>query len=158
MQETDFLEQNNKRVSWDEYFLEIARLVSSRSTCMRRKVGAVLVKDKHIISTGYNGAPSGLTHCETIGCMREKNNIPSGKAHEMCRGIHAEQNALIQSSLHGGNVESSTLYCTTFPCSLCAKLLINAKIKEIVYSEGYPDELSKTLLAEAEIEIRELRI
>ena len=126
MLETGSLE-HNKRKSWDAYFLDIASLVSSRSTCLRRKVGAVLVKDNHILATGYNGAPRGLEHCLDRGCIREKNGIPSGERHEYCRGIHAEQNALIQAAVHGVSIEGSTLYCTNFPCSLCSKLIINAK-------------------------------
>ena len=152
MLETGSLE-HNKRKSWDAYFLDIASLVSSRSTCLRRKVGAVLVKDNHILATGYNGAPRGLEHCLDRGCIREKNGIPSGERHEYCRGIHAEQNALIQAAVHGVSIEGSTLYCTNFPCSLCSKLIINAKIKKIVYVEGYPDDLAKELLAESDLEL-----
>lgn len=155
MQETVSLGQY-KRKSWDEYFLDIARLVSSRSTCLRRKVGAVLVKDNHILATGYNGAPRGLEHCLDRGCIREEHGIPSGERHEFCRGIHAEQNALIQAAVHGISIEGSTLYCTNFPCSLCSKLIINAKVKKIIYIEGYPDDLSKELLAESTLEIIQL--
>lgn len=148
--------EHNKRKSWDAYFLDIARLVSSRSTCLRRKVGAVLVKDNHILATGYNGAPRGLEHCLDRGCIREQNNIPSGERHEFCRGLHAEQNALIQAAVHGVSIEGSILYCTNFPCSLCSKMIINAKVKKIIYQEGYPDELAKELIAESDVELLQL--
>lgn len=148
----EFLEQY-KRKSWDAYFIDIARLVSSRSTCLRRKVGAVLVKDNHILATGYNGAPRGLEHCLDRGCIREQNGIPSGERHEFCRGLHAEQNALIQAAVHGVSIEESILYCTNFPCSLCSKMIINAKVKKIIYAEGYPDDLAKELLAESDVEL-----
>ncbi len=137
------------RPTWDRYFMEIALLVSTRSTCMRRKVGAVLVKDKRVLATGYNGAPSGLAHCEEVGCLRQRLGIPSGERHEICRGLHAEQNAIIQAALHGVSIKGSKLYTTTFPCIICSKMLINAGIREIVYREGYPDELSASLLEEA---------
>ena len=141
------------RPSWDEYFMSIARLVAQRSTCLRRKVGAVLVKDKRILATGYNGAPSGLVHCLDIGCLREKMNIPSGERHELCRGLHAEQNCLIQAARYGISVEGATIYCTHHPCIICTKMLINAGIKKICYAEGYPDELSRQMLEEANIEL-----
>jgi len=144
------------RPSWDEYFLEMAKLVAKRSTCLRRSVGAVLVREKRILATGYNGAPSGLKHCFEIGCMRQKLNIPSGERHELCRALHAEQNALIQASLHGISVKGATLYATTQPCVICAKMLINAGIKEIVVSEGYPDKMAMDFLKEAKIKIRKL--
>ena len=144
----------NKRPSWDEYFLEMAKLVSQRSTCLRRKVGAVLVKDKKILATGYNGAPSGLAHCLDIGCLRDKLKIPSGQRHELCRGLHAEQNAIIQASLHGVSVKLSTLYVTNHPCIICAKMIINAGIKEIVISEGYPDKMAMDFLREGRIKLR----
>ena len=147
----------HKRPSWDEYFLEMASLVAKRSTCLRRSVGAVLVKEKRILATGYNGAPSGLEHCAEIGCLRLKLNIPSGERHELCRALHAEQNALIQASLHGISVKGSTLYSTTQPCVICAKMLINARIKEIVISEGYPDKLAMDFLRQAKIKIRKLK-
>lgn len=146
----------HKRPSWDEYFLEMATLVAKRSTCLRRLVGAVLVKEKRILATGYNGAPSGLKHCIEIGCMRQKLKIPSGERHELCRALHAEQNALIQSSLHGISVKGATLYATTQPCVICAKMLINAGIKEIVISHGYPDKLAMDFLKEAKIKIRKI--
>ena len=141
----------------DEYFMEMAFLVSKRSTCLRRKVGAVIVKDKRVLSTGYNGSPKGTQHCETLGCIREQMKIPSGTRHELCRGVHAEQNAIVQAAYFGMSVKDSTIYTTTYPCSMCAKILINAGIKEIVYSEGYSDDLSKELLTEAGIKIREFK-
>ena len=143
------------RPSNDEYFMEMAQLVSSRSTCLRRKVGAVIVKEKRVLSTGYNGSPKGTKHCEELGCIRVKLNVPSGTRHELCRGVHAEQNAVTQAAYFGVSVDGATIYTTTYPCSMCAKILINAGIKEIIYSEGYADDLSKDLLEEAGIKIRE---
>ncbi len=142
-----------ERPSWDEYFFEIAKIVAKRSTCLRRHVGAILVKDKRIIATGYNGAPSQLKHCLEVGCIRESNNVPSGQRHELCRGIHAEQNLIIQAAFYGVSIADSTLYCTNFPCSICAKMLINAGIKKIYYLDGYPDELSEELIKEASIDL-----
>jgi dCMP deaminase len=133
--------------------MEIAELVSSRSTCLRRQVGAVLVRDKHIIATGYNGAPRGITHCMEAGCLREKLGIPSGERHEMCRGTHAEQNAIIQAALHGVSTAGSTLYCTHQPCILCAKMLINAGVERVVFQGNYPDGLAVELMNEAGIEM-----
>lgn len=141
----------------DEYFMEMAELIATRSTCVRRHVGAVLVKDKRVLSTGYNGSPKGTQHCETMGCIREQMNVPSGTRHELCRGVHAEQNAIIQAAYFGVSVKDSVIYTTTYPCSMCAKILINAGIKEVVYSEGYVDDLSKKLFAETNILIREYR-
>ncbi|MDP2941582.1 MAG: cytidine/deoxycytidylate deaminase family protein [Candidatus Omnitrophota bacterium] len=148
--------EQHQRPSWDIYFLEMAGLVSRRATCLRRKVGAVLVKDKRILATGYNGAPKGLRHCTEIGCLREKLKIPSGERHELCRGLHAEQNALIQASLYGISVGSSTLYATNQPCLICAKMLINAGIREIVVAGGYPDKLAERFLREAKIRVRKI--
>jgi len=142
------------RPSWDEYFMEITEVVATRSTCVRRRVGAIIVKDKRILATGYNGAPSGLSHCGESGCIREKLNIPSGERHELCRGLHAEQNAIIQCAVHGINMQGATLYSTTQPCVLCSKMLINAGIKRIVFHGAYPDELSLKLLEEAGIELQ----
>lgn len=146
------------RPSWDEYFLEVAHLVSKRATCLRRKVGAVLVKDKRILATGYNGAPTGLAHCLDIGCLREKLKIPSGQRHELCRGLHAEQNALIQASLYGISPKGSALYATNQPCIICVKMLINAGVNEIVVAGGYPDEMAKKLLEEARIKLRMVEV
>jgi len=145
-----------KRPSWDEYFMEVAHLVSKRATCLRRRVGAVLVKDKKILATGYNGSPSGLKHCLDIGCLREKLKIPSGQRQELCRGLHAEQNVLVQAALYGISTKDSILYVTNQPCVICAKMLINAGIKEIVISGSYPDKLAKKFLKEAKIKIRKI--
>ncbi|MDD5044393.1 MAG: cytidine/deoxycytidylate deaminase family protein [Candidatus Omnitrophica bacterium] len=148
------MRKKDSRPSWDEYFLEVADLVAKRATCLRRRVGAVLVKNKRILATGYNGAPSGLKHCIDIGCLRERLKIPSGERHELCRGLHAEQNALIQASLYGISSKDSTLYATNQPCIICAKMLINAGIKEIVVRDGYPDKLAQKFLKEAKIKVR----
>jgi len=137
------------RPSWDEYFMAITRTVAERSTCLRRRVGAVVILDKRILTTGYNGAPTGLSHCLDIGCLREQQGVPSGERHELCRGLHAEQNAIIQAALSGVPIRGGTIYTTHFPCVLCAKMLINAGIKRVVYADGYPDLLSRELLAEA---------
>jgi len=144
------------RPSWDEYFLKITDLVASRSTCLRRRVGAVLVLNKRILATGYNGAPSGLAHCLDVGCLREQEGIPSGQRQELCRGIHAEQNAIIQAARHGISIAGSTLYCTTQPCVTCTKMLINAGVTHILYIEGYADELSRQMLDEAGIEVHKV--
>ncbi len=149
--------KKHKRISWDDYFLEIASLVSQRSTCLRRNVGAVIVKDKRMLATGYNGAPRGLAHCLEIGCVRDKLKIPCGLRHELCRGLHAEQNAIIQASLYGISVKDSVIYVTNQPCIICAKMLINAGIAEIVISEGYPDEMSLQMLKEAKIKVRKIK-
>lgn len=131
--------------------MAIATQVAGRSTCLRRATGAVLVKEKRILSTGYNGVPSGLEHCEVVGCLREQRGIASGSHHELCRGIHAEQNAVIQAARHGIAIDGATVYCTHQPCVLCAKILLNAGVKDIVFREPYPDPLSEELLAEAGI-------
>jgi len=143
-----------ERPSADRYFMDMAKLVSTRSTCLRRKVGAVIVKDKHVLSTGYNGAPRGVRHCELTGCLRIQMNVPSGTRHELCRGVHAEQNAVAQAAYFGISVKGAMIYTTTFPCSLCAKILINSGINEIVYDEGYMDDLSKDILSESGIILR----
>lgn len=143
------------RPDWDEYFINIADLVKERSTCLRRKVGAVIVLNNRILTTGYNGAPPGAVHCEDIGCLREAMKIPSGERHELCRALHAEQNAVIQAAKHGISIEGATIYTTTYPCVICSKILIASGIKRIVYKGGYPDELSKRFLSESEIEIFE---
>jgi dCMP deaminase len=141
-----------ERPSWNEYFMDITRLVARRSTCMRRQVGAVMVKEKNILATGYNGTPSGIKHCDVTGCLREQLNVPSGERHELCRGLHAEQNAIIQAARHGVNISGSILYCTNSPCIICTKMLINAGIRKVVYLEGYSDNLSVEMLDEAGIE------
>ena len=139
----------DSRPSWDEYFMDITRVVATRSTCLRRQVGAVVVKDKRLLTSGYNGAPQGLAHCLEVGCLRERMGISSGQRHELCRGLHAEQNAIVQAALHGVGIAGSTIYCTHQPCSACAKMIINAGIRRIVFEFPYPDELSRDLLAEA---------
>jgi dCMP deaminase len=136
--------------------MEIAHLVSKRSTCTRRRVGAVLVKDKRILATGYNGAPSSLQHCLDIGCLREQLNVPSGERHELCRGLHAEQNVIIQAALHGVITKGSTLYCTNHPCVICAKMIINAGIVRIVIRNGYHDKLAADMLKEARIDVLQI--
>jgi len=142
------------RPSWDEYFMEICRVVARRSTCLRRHVGAVLVSDRRILATGYNGAPKGMRHCAELGgCYREKMGVPSGERQELCRALHAEQNAIIQAAVHGVKLENVTAYCTTLPCVTCAKMLINADVKRIVYEQDYPDELSRQMLEEAGVEL-----
>lgn len=145
------MSEKGARPSWLEYFMAITELVAQRSTCTRRSVGALLVRDKHIISTGYNGVPTGIQHCREAGCLREDYYVPSGERHELCRGLHAEQNAIIQAALHGISVQDATLFCTNMPCSICSKMLINARIEAIYYKEGYTDPLSSTLLNEADI-------
>ncbi len=140
------------RPSWNDYFIEMAYYVATRATCTRRQVGAVIVKEKHILATGYNGAPRGIAHCFDTGCLRDKLNIPSGERHELCVALHAEQNAIIQAAYHGIAIAGSEIYCTTHPCSICAKMIINAGITRIYYVEGYPDEYAKQWLDEAGIE------
>ncbi len=139
------------RPSWEEYFFQITYTVAQRSTCIRRKVGAIAVKDKHILSTGYNGVPAGIEHCDKQGCLRKELNIPSGQRHEICRGLHAEQNVIIQASLTETSLKDSTIYCTTKPCLICTKMLINCGIKEIYFAENYQDELAENMLKEANI-------
>ncbi|MDR1774263.1 MAG: dCMP deaminase family protein [Clostridioides sp.] len=139
------------RPSWDEYFMSIAETVKSRSTCHRRQVGAVIVKDKQILTTGYNGAPRGLKHCETVGCIRDELKIPSGQRHDLCRALHAEQNAIIQAAYSGISIKGADLYVTTQPCNLCAKMCINAGIKRIIFKGDYPDQFAIDLLNESEV-------
>ena len=144
------------RPTWDEYFMKIAEEVATRSTCLRRRVGAIIVKDKRILTTGYNGAPIGVPHCETAGCLREQLKIPSGEKPELCRGLHAEQNAIIQSAVYGVSIKEGTIYSTTQPCILCSKMIINAGIKDIVFRESYPDDLAVSILQEAGIRLRQV--
>jgi dCMP deaminase len=148
--------KRSKRPGWDQYFMDIADLVSKRSTCLRRAVGAVLVKDRRVLATGYNGAPSGLQHCLDMGCLREQLCVPSGERHELCRGLHAEQNAIIQAALHGVSVNGSTLYCTNHPCIICAKMIINAGIITVVIKSLYMDKLAEDILKEASIRVVQL--
>jgi dCMP deaminase len=147
-----------KRPSWDEYFLEMSQFISKRSTCLRRQVGAVAVRDKRVLATGYNGAPSGLAHCIDIGCIREKLKIPSGQRQELCRGLHGEQNVIIQAVIHKVDLKGSTLYVTNQPCVTCAKMLISVGVKEIVILEGYPDELARRMLKEAGVKIKKVKV
>ena len=142
------------RPTIDEYFMNIAKVVATRSTCLRHHVGAVLVIDKHIISTGYNGSPRGFPHCLDIGCLRDEEGIESGTRTEICRGVHAEQNAISQAARHGIGTEGTTLYCTHQPCSTCAKMIINAAITRVVYEIDYPDSMGLKLLIQADVEIK----
>ena len=142
-----------ERLSWDDYFMEITHLVSKRSTCLRRYVGSVIVRDKRILATGYNGAPRGLAHCAETGCLREKMGVPSGQKQELCRGLHAEQNAIIQAALSGVSIENSQIYSVTQPCVVCAKMIINAGIKRVVFEDGYPDKLAQQMFDEAGVEL-----
>jgi len=141
------------RPTWDEYFLSITKVVAKRSTCLRRHVGAILVRDKRILATGYNGAPRGLAHCAEVGCLREQQNVPSGERQELCRGLHAEMNAFLQAASFGVSSEGSTLYCTDFPCSLCAKMAVNAGVRRVVAIGDYPDDLAKEILGESGIKV-----
>lgn len=136
------------RPTWDEYFMDIAKLVASRSTCNRRSVGAVAVKGKHILASGYNGSPKDQAHCIDTGCLREEQGIPSGQRHELCNGVHAEQNIICQAAYHGVSLAGATIYCTNQPCSICAKLIVNAGIVRVVYLDGYPDEMTKAILGD----------
>ncbi|MCA6085813.1 MAG: cytidine/deoxycytidylate deaminase family protein [Endomicrobium sp.] len=148
----------NKRPSWDVYFMKLAWLVAERSTCRRHHVGAVIVRDKRILTTGYNGAASATRDCLSLGCLRDAMNIPSGQRHEICRAIHAEQNAIIQGGYHGMNIKGSTLYCTHSPCVLCAKMIVNAGIKKIIANIEYPDNTFKELFSEAKVEFSTLHL
>ncbi|MFG1414623.1 MAG: cytidine/deoxycytidylate deaminase family protein [Thermoplasmataceae archaeon] len=143
-----------KRPTWDEYFMRMAFLAASRTNCIRRSVGAVIVRDNHVIATGYNGPPSGLANCSDVGCIREDMGIRSGERHELCRGLHAEQNAIIQAAVYGSSIKNAKIYVTTHPCVVCAKMIINATINEIIYAEGYPDELSELIFIESGIKRR----
>ena len=144
------------RPSWDFYFLDMAKHAATRSTCLRREVGAVLVRDRHILATGYNGAPAGTPHCSETGCLREELDVPSGQRHELCRAVHAEANAVIQCALHGASTEGSTLYCTNAPCSMCSKILVNAGVKRVVVLNAYPDEMAMEILACGDIQYKEV--
>ena len=147
------------RPNWDEYFMQICRVVATRSTCLRRQVGAILVRDRHILATGYNGAPQGMAHCAELGgCLRERRGIPAGQRQELCRGLHAEQNAIVQAAVHGVSLEGDiTCYSTTQPCVTCAKMLINANVKRIVFAGDYPDGLAREMLEEAAVELAQRR-
>ena len=150
----------SERPDWDTYFLRIAQLVAQRSTCLRRQVGAVIVRDNRLLATGYNGAPNNVAHCFQLpgGCLREARKIPSGERQELCRGLHAEQNAILQAAAFGVSLKGGDCYCTHQPCITCAKMLINAGIKRVVFLGEYPDELSLEMLKEAKIIIERLEI
>ena len=148
----------DNRLSWDDYFMEITRLVARRSTCLRRHVGSIIVRDKRILATGYNGAPKGLAHCLETGCLREKMGVPSGRMQELCRGLHAEQNAIIQAALFGVSIENSIIYSVTQPCVVCAKMIINAGIKRVVFDETYPDPLAEQMFEEAGVDLVNIRL
>lgn len=141
------------RPSWEEYFMEIVKLVAKRATCLRRKVGAAAVRNKRILATGYNGAPMGVKHCIEVGCLREKLGVPSGQRFELCRGVHAEENCVAQAAYYGISLNGAAIYVTNFPCLTCSKLLINAGIKEIFYSDFYDDEMAQEILKEARIKL-----
>jgi len=143
----------DKRPSWPDYFMDITNLVARRTTCSRRMVGAVIVKEKRILATGYNGAPGSIRHCSATGCLREQLKVPSGERHELCRGIHAEQNAIIQAALHGVSIKGAFLFCTTQPCSICCKMIINAGIRKVYYQDGYADPMAVEMFAEAGIKV-----
>jgi len=147
------MNKKRARPPWGEYFMRIAQLVATRSTCLRRQVGAVLVCGKRILATGYNGAPSGMAHCLDIGCIRDQLKIPSGTRAEICRAIHAEQNTIIQCALYGVPTGGSTIYVTHQPCTICSKILIGAGIKRIVYLKPYPDKFAQDLLKEAGVKL-----
>ena len=142
-----------QRPDWQTYFMDLARLVASRSTCLRRRVGALIVKENRILSTGYNGTPTGIRHCLERGCLRDELKIPSGQRHELCRGLHAEQNAIIQAAYHGVSIESGEIYCTNQPCIICAKMIINAGLKKIIIGNSYPDDLASEMLDEAGLKV-----
>jgi len=152
------LTENVIRPDWDEYFMEIAQIVRTRATCIRRQVGAIAVKDKRILTTGYNGAPAGLAHCSEVGCLRAEMNVPSGQRHELCRGLHAEQNTIIQAAVYGTSIKGATFYVTHQPCVVCAKMLINAGIERLVILDDYPDKLSEEMLKQAAIRVEKIRV
>lgn len=146
------------RPTWQQYFMQMAYLAAKRSTCLRRAVGAVMVRDNQIVSTGYNGSPKGTPHCSEVGCLREQQNVPSGQKHELCRGVHAEQNAIIQAAINGSSTRGAELYCTNQPCSICARLIINAEIKTVYVAETYPDALAEQLFKEAGVDLIQFNI
>jgi dCMP deaminase len=144
-----FHPENMQRIAWPDYFMKIAFMVAERSTCIRRQVGAVAVKGRRILATGYNGAPANVSHCDVTGCLREQLKVPPGMRHEICRGLHAEQNVIIQAASYGISLEGAELYCTAQPCGICSKMLINCGITSIYYARAYPDELASAMLDEA---------
>ncbi|MCL4312265.1 MAG: cytidine/deoxycytidylate deaminase family protein [Candidatus Thermoplasmatota archaeon] len=152
------MEERLKRPSWDEYFMRMAYLAASRSNCTRRKVGAVIVRDNNVLATGYNGPPSHTVNCDIVGCIRDELNVPSGERHELCRGLHAEQNAIIQAAVNGSSIKGSKIYITTHPCVVCSKMIMNSDIEEIIFAEGYPDDLAELMLLESNIKIRKFNL
>ncbi len=144
------------RPRWDEYFMKITEVVSERATCVKRSVGAIIVKENRILSSGYNGAPKGMAHCGEAGCIRKEMGVASGQRHELCRGLHAEQNAIIQAAWHGVRIEGGTMYCTYQPCVICVKMMLNAGIKRLVYSGSYPDELAMKMIGESKLDVTRL--
>jgi dCMP deaminase len=153
----DLAGRGASRPPWDEYFIQIAALVATRSTCLRRQVGAVIVRDRRILTTGYNGVPKGMAHCLDRGCLREELGIPSGQRQELCRGIHAEQNAIIQAATMGVSIKGSIIYCTHQPCILCAKMIINSGIERVVIVSGYPDDTALEFFAEAGVAVEQFK-
>ncbi len=151
------MKHHHKRPSWEAYFMDLTCLVAQRSTCLRRAVGAIIVKDRRVLTTGYNGAPSNVRHCYQVGCMRERLAVASGERHELCRGTHAEQNAIVQAAYHGASIKGTWLFCTNQPCSICAKMIINAGISRIVYRSAYADPLAQEMLDEAKVELIQLK-
>lgn len=151
MLESKILNSDNYHYKWDNFFFDITKRVAEQSTCLRRKVGAVIVKDKRILTTGYNGAPKNIDHCSITGCIREQLNVPSGQRHELCRAVHAEANAIIQASIYGISIVGATLYCTNFPCSMCAKLIINTGILNVFFLEKYEDNLASELFSSSNV-------
>ncbi|RYF10814.1 MAG: dCMP deaminase family protein [Deltaproteobacteria bacterium] len=145
-----------RRPEWDEYFMSFAKLAGRRASCLRRQVGAVIVKDNMVLTTGYNGAPRGLPHAAEVGCLRDRLGIPSGQRHELCRGLHAEQNAIIQAARHGICIEGAVLYCTTHPCVICIKMILNAGLTRVYYLEGYPDDISQQIIRESGFEVTQV--
>jgi dCMP deaminase len=145
------------RPAWDDYFMAFAKLAQTRASCLRRQVGAVIVKDNMVLTTGYNGAPRGLPHAAEVGCLRDQLGVPSGERHELCRGLHAEQNAIIQAARHGIRIEGAVLYCTTHPCVICMKMVINAGLQKVYYLHGYPDAIAKQIIAEANFAVEQLQ-
>lgn len=139
----------DQRPSWDSYFMAFATLAATRASCIRRQVGAVVVKDSMVLTTGYNGAPRLLAHASEVGCLRDRLGVPSGQRHELCRGLHAEQNAIVQAARHGISIAGGTLYCTHHPCVICLKMIINAGIEAVYYTEGYADEIAREIIAES---------
>lgn len=144
-------EHQTERPTWHAYFMDITHRVATRSTCTRRRVGSLIVKNKQILASGYNGAPRGVRHCMEVGCLRDQLKVPSGQRHELCRGLHAEQNAIIQAAVHGVSIDGAVLYTTTYPCMVCAKMIVNAGISHIYYAQGYPDDYAGKILDEAGI-------